>query len=316
MAQDRTSSAGPWRSRLSRRVERARFDPCVRLDHVFLVDGHSLSVAGHIDRRVVGDRPELVVSPTREPDPGAARTPLVLNRPDASGPLSFSAHLDLAPLLTMCSAGAPTLSVWVDGLRNGPHAATAVDGVVTGRNHEIMHAVPPARDLGMQLRVETDDLRRVTVVAHRLTPAWYLLRHDIVGTRMTVVCRPSPIGSVPVAVSAVGPDDASTVACEIEPRGDNIAVHVDLVALSDAATTDRTETWTLRAAIEDSRTTAIGRARSDLVAPTDPEEERRSVITVADRRLTVTTRFTRRSSLALDVRTRGPRSTPEPERAP
>jgi hypothetical protein len=317
MADGTASTAASWRERISRRVERARFDPCVRLDHVFLADGHTLNVAGHIDRRVIEGPIVLVVSPETEPTSDALRTPVVVGRARSTDTSAVSAHLDLAPLFGPSAATGrpPTLSVWVDGLRGGPRAATLADTVATGRNSEIMHDVPPARDLGLQLAIDHDELRRVSISARRLGPGWFLLRTDVVGTQLIALCRPSPLGAVMDTVAAIGPDNVPSVPCEIEHRGSNIAVHIDLVALSDATALGRTSTWTVRAAAPDAKATAVGRGRSDLIAPTDPDRETRTNISLPDRRLTVTVRSTQRSSLAIDLRHRAPRRASDTESA-
>jgi hypothetical protein len=319
MAEETTVAAGSWKERISRRVERARFDAGVQLDHLFLVDGHTLNVAGTVAERLVEGPAVLVVSPDPEPSDRALRTPLLIGRSRSSDTLVFSSHLDLAPLFTATAATdrPPTLSVWVEGLRGGPHAATLADHVATGRNDEIMRAVPPARDLGLQFSVDHDDLRRVNIAVKRLTPGWFLLRTDIVGTDLIALCRPSPLGAVIDTVAAVGPDNVPSIPCHVEPSGDNVAVHIDLVALSEATALGRTSTWTLRAAAEGAKSTAVGRARSDLVTPTDLTREARTNITLPDRRLSVTLRATQRASLAIELRHRPPRSaSPTEESAP
>jgi hypothetical protein len=230
---------------------------------------------------------------------------VVVGRSRSADTLAFSAHLDLAPLLAATATGrTPLLSVWVDGLRGGPHSATLADDVATGRNSAVMHSVPPSRDLGIQLALDHDDLRRLSIAVKELSPGWFLLRTDVVDTRVTALCRPSPIGAMIDSVAAVGPDNSPSVPCALEQRGDNIAVHIDLIELSEATAPGSSSTWTVRAAAEGTRSTAVGRGRSDLIMPTDPGRQTRSTISLPDRRLTVTVRTTQRSSLAIDLRRR------------
>jgi hypothetical protein len=290
--------------KLSRQVDSARFDARVRLDNLFLVDGHTLNVAGHVDRRIVTGPVALVMSPSPRPGTDALRVPVAERRSSSADTMAFSAHVDLAPLYAR-SAGSPeppTLMLWVDGLRGGPDAATLATDVTTGRNTDVMVSVPPARDLGLQFAVRHDDFRRVSLTAKRLIPAWFVLRSDIVGTRLTALCRPSPIDAVMVTAAAVGPDGDPLIECEIETRGQHVAVHVDLVALTAASSMTSDTTWTLRAAAQGEATTAIGRGRSDLEAPTAHLKATRTRLELDDQQFVIVKRYTKRSTLAVDVR--------------
>lgn len=290
--------------KLSRQVETSRFDARVRLDNLFLVDGHTLNVGGHVDRGAVEGPLVLVVSPGPRPGTDALRVPVAERRSPSAGTMAFSACVDLAPLYAR-STGSPepsTLTLWVDGLRGGPDAATLATDVSTGRNDTVMESVPPARDLGLQFAVRHDDLRRVSLTAKRLTPAWYVLRSDVVGTRLTALCRPSPLDAVMATAAAVGPDGGPLIECEIEPRGQHVAVHVDLVALTAASSRTSETTWTLRAAAQGEATTAIGRGRSDLEAPTAHLKGTKTRLELDDQQFVIVKRYTKRSTLAVDIR--------------
>lgn len=293
------------RARFARWRERARFDACVRADHVFLVDGHTLNIAGVVDRRVIEAPLVLVVSPDAQPTANAARVAVTEGRSRSVDVAAFSAHLDLTSLYGQWSGRRPpTMSLWMEGLRDGPRPVTIVEGATTGRNSDVVHDIPPARDLGVQLAVVTDHLGRVGITARRLAPQWFPLRVDLVDTDVVVLCRPSPLGSEPARAEAVGPEGTDPLPCTIERRGDHVAIRVDVVALSDVIAPGHARTWTVQAAADGRRPVAIGRVRSDLRAPVDTEQAAATTLVLPDRRLTVTTRWTRRSLVAIEVRRR------------
>ncbi len=296
------------RERIARWRERTRFDPCVRLDHLFLVDGHSLNVAGVVDRRVVEGPMVLVLSreggPTadappragaREPDAGRRRGRLHRTRRSRTAPPRIGLDRPSRHVLAL-DGGTPRRSTCGDARRGRRH----------GRNATATSDIPPARDLGLQLGVEVDHLRRVSITAKRLVPSLFPLRVDVIGSRLVVLCRPSPLDAEMATVDAIGPDGTAPVPCTTERRDDHVAVEVDLVALSDALAPRRAGTWTIRAAAPGRRDTPVGRARSDLLNPVDPDREARTTVMLPDRRLTVTVRWTRRAVLTFEVRRRDP----------